>query len=92
MNFFENFGRVNTTSISKIAVKSHKFCVKNLLDTRLRLLPVFSVNKGSRGGGGRVVKDFTTSQREGYIASVTDHYKGGGRRAKFSPTTALRNV
>ena len=52
MNFFENFGRVNTTSISKIAVKSHKFCVKNLLDTRLRLLPVFSVNKGSRGGGG----------------------------------------
>ena len=98
MNFFENFGRVNTTSISKIAVKSHKFCVKNLLDTRLRLLPVFSVNKGSPGGGGGggggggVVKDFTTSQREGYIASVTDHYKGGGRRAKFSPTTALRNV
>ena len=51
MNFFENFGRVNTTSISKIAVKSHKFCVKNLLDTRLRLLPVYSVNKGSGVGG-----------------------------------------
>ena len=45
MNFFENFRRVNTTSISIIAVKSHKFCVKNLLDIRLRLLPVFPVNR-----------------------------------------------
>ena len=28
MNFFANFGRVNTISISKIAVKTHKLCVK----------------------------------------------------------------
>ena len=28
MNFFANFGRVNTISISKIAVKSNKLCVK----------------------------------------------------------------
>ena len=28
MNLFANFGRVNTISISKIAVKSHKLCVK----------------------------------------------------------------
>ena len=28
MNFFANFGRVNSISISKIAVKSHKLCVK----------------------------------------------------------------
>ena len=28
MKFFANFGRVNTIPIGKIAVKSHKLCVK----------------------------------------------------------------
>ena len=27
MNFFANFGRVNTISINKIAAKSHKLCI-----------------------------------------------------------------
>ena len=59
MNFFANFGRVyplSTTSISKIKPSNHVSCVlKHLFDIYLRLLPVFSINRGvgGRGGGQR---------------------------------------
>ena len=76
MSFFENFGRVNTTSIRKIAVKSHKFCVKNLLDTRLRLLPVFSVNKGSRGGGGGLSKILLRHRGRGILRTLRTITRG----------------
>ena len=52
MNFFPNFGRVNTTSISKITVKSHKLCVKTsswyIPETIARIF-----NQQRRGGGQR---------------------------------------
>ena len=78
MNFFANFGRVNTISISKIAVKSHKFCVKISFwytpDITARIF-----NQQGRGG-----QRFRYVTEKGYIANVTDRYKGGGT-AKFSP-------
>ena len=83
MNFFENFGRVNTTSISKIAVKSHKFCVKNLLDTRLRLLPVFSVNKGSRGGGGEGCQRFYYVTEGGVYCQRYGPLQGGRKESQI---------
>ena len=67
MNFFANFGRVyplSTTSISKIKPLNHVSCVlKHLFDIYLRLLPVFSINRGVGGRGGGV-KDFVMQQRE----------------------------
>ena len=51
MNFFANFGRVNSISISKIAIKSqNQDVLKHLFDMYLRLLPAFSIN--TEGGAG----------------------------------------
>ena len=38
MNFFANFGRINTISISKIAVKSDKLCVNTSPEIITRIL------------------------------------------------------
>ena len=62
------------------------FCcvLKHLFDICLRLLPVFSINRG-------VPNISFRNKGRGHIANITDGYKGGGR-AKFSPKTALRNL
>ena len=56
MNFFANLGRVNAISVSKIAVKSHKFCVK----TSFCYAPEIIACIFNQQVGGRGVKDFVT--------------------------------
>ena len=63
--------------------------LKYLFDVYLRLLPVFSINRVERGGG--VSKISLCNREKGHIVNVTDRSRAG-RRAKFSPETALRNV
>ena len=92
MNFFANFGRINTISISKIAVKSHKLCVK----TSFWYIPeiIAHIFNQQVGWGGGMSKISLRNRGRGHIANLTDHYKGGrgAGRAKLLPKTALRNV
>ena len=72
MNFFANFGRVNSISISKIAVNSHKLCVK----TSFRYIPEI-IALIFHQQGGRESKISLCNRGRGHIANVTDRYKGG---------------
>ena len=89
MNFFANFGRVNTTPISKITVKSHKLCVK----TSFWYIPVIFARIFNQQGSGERRQRFPYVAEGGAycltLRTVTRVWVG---RAKFSPKTVLRSV
>ena len=78
MNFFANFGRVNTISISKIAIKSHKLCIK----TSFWYIPeiiahVFNQQVGCGGGGGCQRFRYVTEDG-GILLTLRTITRGGG--------------
>ena len=87
INFFANFGRVYTISISKIAVKSHKLCVK----TSFWYIPEIIAHIFNQQEG-RGCQRFRYITEGGCILLTLRTVTRGGGRAKFSPKTTLRKL
>ena len=68
----------------------HEKLTRNLFDICLRLLPVFSINRGEEGWEG-VSKISLRNRGRGILLTLSTVTKRGGR-AKVSPKTVLRNV
>ena len=98
MNFFANFGRVKTISISKIAVKSHKLYVKTSFWYMTETIVLIFNQQGWGGGGGWGGGWGGAGHRFRYVTEGGDilltlrTVTRGGGRDKFLPKTALRNV